>query len=83
MLSDYNQTKTQIQIFVHQNLLTPQDGISFWSILLKLKLDNFTVYKYKEVKFTDINTILASVGGSLSLFLGFSCYQLGSKLLYR
>lgn len=72
-----------IQIIVHQKLLTPQDGVSFWSILLKLKLDNFTVYKYKEVKFTDINTILASVGGSLSLFLGFSCYQLGSKLLYR
>ena len=83
MPSVYNKAISEIQLKSIKYFLTPQDGISFWSILLKLKLDNFTVYKYKEVKFTDINTILASVGGSLSLFLGFSCYQLGSKLLYR
>ena len=59
----------------------PQDGVHFWSILLKLKLDSFSVFKYKETELNDFITIVAAVGGSLGLFLGFSCYQLGSKLI--
>ena len=63
--------------------ISPQDGNYFWNILLKIKYDSYTVKNYKEVKFTDIGTFVASLGGSLGLFLGFSCLQLGSKLIYR
>ena len=59
----------------------PQDGQHYWNILLKLKLDSYTVFKYRETEFNDVISIVASVGGSLSLFLGFSCYQLGKKLI--
>ena len=31
----------------------------------------------------DINAVVAAVGGSLGLFLGFSCYEYGKKLIDR
>ena len=66
-----------------QSLINPQDGKNFWSILLKLKLHSFTVFKYKETEFNDFISVVAAVGGSLGLFLGFSCYQLFAKLIRR
>ena len=73
-----------VEIIIHGekvNVPHPQDGHNYWKILLKLKLDSYTVFKYKERKFNDIISVVAAIGGSLGLFLGFSCYQLCSKLI--
>ena len=61
----------------------PQDGENYWNILLKLKLESYTIFKYKETEFNDFISIVAAVGGSLGLFLGFSCYQVGTNLIKR
>ena len=34
-----------------------------------------------EIDLYDFNAIVASVGGSLGLFLGFSCYDYGKRLI--
>ena len=34
-----------------------------------------------EIDLYDFNAIVASVGGSLGLFLGFSCYEYGKRLI--
>ena len=34
-----------------------------------------------EIVLYDFNAVVASVGGSLGLFLGFSCYQYGKRLI--
>ena len=36
---------------------------------------------YKETEVYDFNAVVASVGGSLGLFLGFSCYEYGKRLI--
>ena len=36
-----------------------------------------------EIDLYDFNAIVASVGGSLGLFLGFSCYEYGKRLIDR
>ena len=33
------------------------------------------------MKIYDFNAVVASVGGSLGLFLGFSCYEYGKSLI--
>ena len=42
---------------------------------------SFTESVYMEAEMYDINAVVASVGGSLGLFLGFSCYEYGKKLI--
>ena len=42
---------------------------------------SFTIFHYKETLLYDFNAIVAAVGGSLGLFLGFSCYEQGKKLI--
>jgi hypothetical protein len=39
--------------------------------------------KYEEYKLHDLSTIIAAVGGSMGLFLGFSCFQCGKDLIER
>ena len=36
---------------------------------------------YKETEVYDLDTLVASVGGSLGLFLGFSFYEYGRRLI--
>ena len=40
-----------------------------------------TIYVEKEVLMYDFNAIISAVGGSLGLFLGFSCYGVVDKTL--
>ena len=42
---------------------------------------SFTEHMYRETKVYDFNAVVASVGGSLGLFLGFSCYEYGKKFI--
>ena len=51
--------------------------------VLKQKYTDFIVYNYKETELNDFNAIVASVGGSLGLFLGFSFYHHGMKLINK
>ena len=61
-----------------------------WSIFQKGKMwrtyivtyyQSFTETLYTETEVYDFNAVVASVGGSLGLFLGFSCYQYGKNLI--
>ena len=45
--------------------------------------ESFTESTYKETEIYDLNAVVASVGGSLGLFLGFSCYEFGKRLIDR
>ena len=44
---------------------------------------SFTESLYIETEVYDFNAVVASVGGSLGLFLGLSCYQCGKRLIDR
>ena len=44
---------------------------------------SFTESLYKETEIYDFNAVVAAVGGSLGLFLGFSCYEYGKRLIDR
>ena len=36
---------------------------------------------FRETEVYDFNAVVAGVGGSLGLFLGFSCYEYGKRLV--
>ena len=59
-----------------------QNGIIFKSAV-RLKYASYTEYYHKERLLYDLNAIIASVGGSLGIFLGLSCYHLGKNLIER
>ena len=42
---------------------------------------SFTESVYKETEIYDFNAVVAGVGGSLGLFLGFYCYEYGKRLV--
>ena len=48
-----------------------------------LQYETSTIFNYRETELNDLNAIVASVGGSLGLFLGFSCYQMGKRFIER
>ena len=54
-----------------------------WKIYIMASYQSFTESVYKEAKVYDFNAVVASVGGSLGLFLGFSCYECGKRLIDR
>ena len=51
------------------------------NVYVEIFYQSFTEDIYKEVEIYDFNAIVASVGGSLGLFLGFSCYEYGKRLI--
>ena len=59
-----------------------QNGVIYKSAL-RLKYASYTEYYHKECLLYDLNAIVASVGGSLGIFLGLSCYHLGKNLIDR
>ena len=62
------------------NLILMQRGTT-WSIYVMVDYQSFTESLYMEAEMYDINAVVASVGGSLGLFLGFSCYEYGKKFI--
>ena len=42
---------------------------------------SFTESVFRETEVYDFNAVVAGVGGSLGLFLGFSCYEYGKRLV--
>ena len=54
-----------------------------WTTALRIKYDSYTVFYYKERLVYDIYAIIAAVGGSLGLFLGLSCYNIGTRLIEK
>ena len=52
------------------------------NLFLRVFYGSGTILRYEEVKIYDFSTILAAVGGSLGLFLGFSCLQCGKALIH-
>ena len=54
-----------------------------WSTVLRLKYASYTEFYHKERLIYDLNAIVASVGGSLGFFLGFSCYHIGKDVIER
>ena len=60
-----------------------QQNGKFWKTLVVLQYETNTIFNYKETDLNDLNAIVASVGGSLGLFLGFSCYQIGKRFIER
>ena len=54
-----------------------------WKIAVYADYESFTESTYKETEIYDLNAVVASVGGSLGLFLGFSCYEFGKRLIDR
>ena len=61
--------------------LSPQNG-KMRNLFLRVFYGSGTILQYEEVKIYDFSTILAAVGGSLGLFLGFSCFQCGLALIH-
>ena len=45
------------------------------------RYESFIVSSYTETEVYDFNALVASVGGSLGLFLGFSFYEYCKKLV--
>ena len=62
------------------SVLSLQKG-KIWAAYIIPGYQSFTESLYKEADVYDFNTVVASVGGSLGLFLGFSCYEHGKKLI--
>ena len=60
--------------------IPPQNG-KMRHLFLRVLYGTGTVLNYEQVLIYDFNAILAAVGGSLGLFLGFSCYQCGKGLI--
>ena len=54
-----------------------------WNIVVKSFYQSFTEDHYKEIEIYDLSAVVASVGGSLGLFLGFSCYEYGKRLIEK
>ena len=52
-----------------------------WRIFVLAFYESFTVSLYMETEVYDFNAVVGSVGGSLGLFLGFSCYEYGKRLI--
>ena len=52
-----------------------------WNIYVYSFYQSFNEDIYKEMNIYDFNAVVASVGGSLGLFLGFSCYEYGKRLI--
>ena len=52
------------------------------NLFLRVFYGSGTILRYEEVTIYDFSTILAAVGGSLGLFLGFSCFQCGKALIH-
>ncbi len=48
--------------------------------LLRMFYSTTTVLNFNDYRLVDFGTIVAAVGGSLGLFLGFSCYQCWRKI---
>ena len=42
---------------------------------------SFAETLYRETEVYDFDALVASVGGSLGLFLGFSCYECAKRLI--
>ena len=57
-----------------------QKGTS-WKIYVLVEYQSFTESLYIESDIYDLNAVVASVGGSLGLFIGFSCYEYGKRLI--
>ena len=56
---------------------------TLWNSVLRLKYATYTEFHHKERLIYDLNAIVASVGGSLGFFLGFSCYHIGKDMIER
>ena len=54
---------------------------SVWKIYIISFYQSFTQDVLMEMEIYDFNAVVASVGGSLGLFLGFSCYECGKRLI--
>ena len=67
---------------MYPNKTLKQNG-KFWKTLVVLQYETNTIFNYRETELNDLNAIVASVGGSLGLFLGFSCYQMGKRFIER
>lgn len=67
---------------LYPNKTLKQNG-KFWKTLVVLQYETNTIFNYRETELNDLNAIVASVGGSLGLFLGFSCYQMGKRFIER
>ena len=52
-----------------------------WRIYVEPKYRSFTESVHIETEIYNFNAIVASVGGSLGLFLGFSFYEYGKRLI--
>ena len=52
-----------------------------WTIYVLASYKSFTESLYNQTELYDFNAVIASVGGSLGLFLGFSCYGYGKRLI--
>ena len=52
-----------------------------WRLYVKAEYQSFTESLLIETEVYTFNTIVASVGGSLGLFLGFSFYEYGKRLI--
>ena len=48
---------------------------------MKAQYRGFIEHMYIEADVYDLNAVVSSVGGSLGLFLGFSCYEYGKRLI--
>ena len=48
---------------------------------MQAQYQSFIEHMYIEADVYDLNAVVASVGGSLGLFLGFSCYEYGKRLI--
>lgn len=49
--------------------------------MLYLSYANPTVSKYEQQLLYDLNNIIAAVGGSMGLFLGFSFFTCGKEII--
>ena len=55
--------------------VSPRPGSELWFFYLKTKVET-----EEEILIYDFSEIVAGVGGSLGLFLGFSCFQVKVKI---
>jgi hypothetical protein len=53
------------------------------NVIIQPRFSSMYLMKYEEYKLHDLSTIIAAVGGSMGLFLGFSCFQCGKDLIER
>ena len=62
--------------------LLRQDG-DLKKTLIRMYYHSTTVHHHNEYLLVDLATLIGSVGGSLGLFLGFSCFKAGQYLIKK